>query len=657
MLISPAASTPAEKFGVVIDAGSSGSRAYVYRWLDSQGVSAQASSRDKYSVPKIHLDKEWSQKSSPGLSSFAKNPESAYSSHIRPLLEFAEQIIPKEHVSSTPVFVQATAGMRLLPKKKRNAILNNLCTDLAHSSNFLLEDCSSQIQVIDGETEGLYGWIGLNYLMGNFDKFNSSELSHSSSGFMDMGGASAQIAFVPSSLQEVQKHDDDMSTITLRSVNGESQTWRVFVSTWLGFGANQARTRYLAQLVNSLPENTNDEDDDDYNTRKLVDPCMLKGSRTEFEYKDVDFEVIGSGNYAHCSKSIFPLLMKDLPCREEPCLFNGVHSPAIDFYNDKFIGTSEFWYTANDVFEVGGEYNFHDFSQKVKEFCETDWGEVQALSDSGKYNGISTKLLLDSCFKANWILSVLHEGFEMPRVGIEVSDQEKPKDDTKDVVAAAVAFQSSDSVDGYELSWTLGKIVMYACSLVATQKHSSAVGIMPSENDIRNFNKKFIAGSINKPVGSDNTVVKNVLPPWYTFLLLFLLGAIFILLGRNYSRKNLPSAISLSMMANKIRAKFTKWKYSALAPGDPLCSLEEGRYARLGRTSDEREGVQVRSRSMLNLDGAGKSSIEHYKMNERTSANGKHDAERFQLRTAFSLADFSKIMNPSGIGKKSRAFS
>ena len=224
---------------------------------------------------------------------------------------------------------------------------------------------------------------------------------------------------------------------------------------------------------------------------------------------------------------MYPLLMKDRPCIEEPCLFNGVHAPNIDFYRDKFIGTSEFWYTANDVFQVGGEYNFHEFSQSVKQFCESDWNEVKKYSDEGKYNGISTDLLVDSCFKANWILSVLHEGFDMPRVGIEAVEHEEDLVDDSKKVAAAVAFQSTDKVGDHDLSWTLGKIVLYVSSLVASPDNDTPVGIMPSASDIDRFGKSFITGSLLD--NSSSSVQAGGGSPFFRHILLLFILALLLL--------------------------------------------------------------------------------------------------------------------------------
>ncbi|CAR24325.1 apyrase [Lachancea thermotolerans CBS 6340] len=632
-----------DQYGVVIDAGSSGSRVYIYKWQDPAYTSKVGDTENLYSVPRISLSKEWTTKTSPGLSSFKKKPNKAFKDHIKPLLQFAEDIIPKENLKSTPVFIQATAGMRLLSDKKRDLILGDLCSGIKHSTNFLLEDCRSQVQVIDGETEGIYGWIGLNYLLKNFDNYNASDELHTSFGFMDMGGGSAQVAYVPNNPREIEKHDDDISSVILRSLNGETQTWRVFVGTWLGFGANEARSRYLAQIVNSLPENTNDRNDDDFLTRELVDPCMLKGSHTKFKFKDKYFHFSGSGNFEHCSKSIFPLLRKDTPCIEEPCLFNGVHAPAIDFYNDKFIGTSEYWYTANDVFQVGGEYNFHDFSQKVKEFCESDWKEVEEHSKNGRYNNIPIKLLLDSCFKANWILSVLHEGFDMPRVGIEITDDQETKDrDTSEGAAASVAFQSTDSIEGYDLSWTLGKMVLYVSGLVEASRGDASVGISPSRNDIKIFGKDFIPGSILGQ-GLSATESSSLFKQFMKIIVVVVVAIIALMLWTVLFPQKASRVSRLKSFVKYLKSRLSRWWRSDLPRLSSLSSLEEGLFVRTGLESDDRDGNQVRSRSMVSLEDARKLSAEQYSMDSPVSNHSGNKFVRTNLRPAFSLADFSKF--------------
>ena len=53
--------------------------------------------------------------SPPGLSSYEDNPADA-SEHIKKLLVFVQDYIPKDKHKETPLYILATAGMRMIPK-------------------------------------------------------------------------------------------------------------------------------------------------------------------------------------------------------------------------------------------------------------------------------------------------------------------------------------------------------------------------------------------------------------------------------------------------------------------------------------------------------------------------------------------------------------
>ncbi|KAL6947612.1 hypothetical protein ACO0RG_000188 [Hanseniaspora osmophila] len=635
-----------EQYGIVIDAGSSGSRLHIYQFNLNPELSENQEVALR-SVPKIITNEKWNYKISPGLSSFEHDTELAYKNNIEPLLKHAESIIPKNQWNKTPIFIQATAGMRLIPEKKSTKILENLCSNLQKEKKWLMQSCEAQIEVIDGEVEGVYGWLSLNYLSGFFDDYQEDDQKvHESLGFMDMGGASTQIAFSPVSHEQINAHKDYMSEVVLQNLNGNYQKWDVFVSTWLGFGANQARKRYLSQLVNLLPENINDYDDDDFETKVLVDPCMPKNAKQKFNYKNkYPFEIKGSGNYEQCSKSIYPLLLKNLPCEKEPCLFNGVHAPQIDFYNDKFVGVSEYWYTANDIFQLGGEYNFEIFSKNVQEFCETDWSDIQEFSARGKYNDIPESFILDSCFKANWILNVLHEGFNLPRVGIDSISQASDANETPvpGKHEKHIPFQSVIDVNGNELSWTLGKILLYACSLIQVSQSpkeiTDLVGVSPSLVDAQVSGKTFISGSIfdatsdsatkssfssSRPSTSPTSSLNGV--STFGIVSLFLIAAYLGL--RIYAKKIGHGNSMLHFLSNlqeQLENKFKLWRLKHYNPfqasrprgnfksysatnipmssldANDLRDLETGVSIKQPRSNKPNEQLQMRSRSMLNL--------------------------------------------------------
>jgi Golgi apyrase len=614
-----------QKYGIVIDSGSSGSRVQIYSWPDSQEVKKRSKdSLELRSVPQVHQQEDWNEKITPGVSTFDNKPDDVWD-HYEPLIEYAENIIPKDQWNETPIFVLATAGMRLLPEKKRNKLLDKICHKIQKKSDFKLENCSEQVQIIDGETEGLYGWIGLNYLMGRLENYDPNGESHMSYGFMDMGGASTQISFVPNKQAEIDKHKDDISTLYLRNVDGSLQKWDVFVSTWLGFGANEARKRYLKNLINILPEKNNDSDEDDYATLRINDPCLPRGAQLDFSHHGHSYDIIGSGDYEECLKTTYPLLLKNLPCTDTPCLFNGVHAPEIDFEKDKFVGISEYWYTANDVFHMGGEYNFAKFSEKVQMFCESDWDSIMKNSEKGDYNNLPTSLLTDACFKANWVINVLHEGFNLPRIGIE---QKMPSEVVEDF-DNHIPFQSAGSIKGAELSWTLGRIILYASSMIAASD-SLNVGIQPAENE----HKEFIAGGISKGIKmiaqKDQDSISWL--PLFLILLLFI-TFVYFFTYRRPMLKRLPSLFTQA--ASKLKNQYLQYRYMKVST-EEQSDLEAGVLNRgnndtasgsLSPSLSAADFNSLRTRSYANLQGQ------------------KNFAPKKNLRNANSLLDLSNFKN------------
>ena len=162
---------------IVIDAGSSGCRVHVYalRWEAGQRL------------PIVELpDKRL--KKSPGLSSFASNPGDAGES-LAGLLEFAKEHVPAAERPTTPIRLAATAGLRLLPKEKAEAILDSCYKFLKEKSTFLVS--RDKISVISGRDEGAYGWLSINFLLNRLDGMSAA--SEGTMGTIEMGGASSQV--------------------------------------------------------------------------------------------------------------------------------------------------------------------------------------------------------------------------------------------------------------------------------------------------------------------------------------------------------------------------------------------------------------------------------------------------------------------------------
>ncbi|EDU42106.1 ectonucleoside triphosphate diphosphohydrolase 1 [Pyrenophora tritici-repentis Pt-1C-BFP] len=331
------------RYGVVLDAGSSGTRVHIYRWLNNNTARQKASDAQLHSLPVIETYKEWTKKIHPGISTFGEHPHDVGSEHLDKLLSHALKYVPLEEVPNTPLFLLATAGMRILPERQRKDVLKEVC------------------------------------------------------------------AFARSLKAEVTKE---------------------------------------GKIIDS------DDDDDDEPKPKAA------------------AKLVGTGKFKECLHQTYPLLEKEKKCTDSPCLINGQHVPAIDFDVNHFVGVSEFWHTTHEIFEHGHKdkaYDFKTYQERVKEFCDQDWKSVKKGIKKNKWgHKVDEEKAREVCFKASWVINMLHDGIGVPRVGIEKMPGNK--NTTKAVINNAKAkgfldpFQAVNKINDVEVSWTLGKMVLYASS-------------------------------------------------------------------------------------------------------------------------------------------------------------------------------------------------
>ena len=132
---------PKETFSylAMIDAGSSGCRAHVYRYGKLGAIDG----------PLYILPQHVSKKVKPGLSSFATNPKSAGES-LTGLVAFIKEQVPEVDWSITPIWLKATAGLRMLPSEQSNEVISSVAEFLSNKekSPFLFR--TSWAKIISG---------------------------------------------------------------------------------------------------------------------------------------------------------------------------------------------------------------------------------------------------------------------------------------------------------------------------------------------------------------------------------------------------------------------------------------------------------------------------------------------------------------------------
>ncbi|XP_061134299.1 ectonucleoside triphosphate diphosphohydrolase 4 isoform X2 [Syngnathus typhle] len=443
------ASNPDLSYGLVVDCGSSGSRVYVYCWPSHNGnphelldIRQMRDQNGKSVVMKIK----------PGISKMAETPEKA-SDYIHPLLSFAAEHIPKNKHIETPLYILCTAGMRILPESQQEAILEDLRTDIPVNFDFLFSD--SHVEVISGKLEGVYAWIGINFVLGKFNHAHSDDdavvevnipgsdhqealVRKRTAGVLDMGGVSTQIAFEVPKSEEVAKNL--LAEFNLGcDAHRTDHVYRVYVSTFLGFGGNAARQTYEESLVKNTTTRNKllGQHVGETAASPLLDPCLPTDLRDQIGSPEQKLHVLGTGDFDQCRHALQPFLNRT---NETQTSLNGVFQPPIDYNNSQFFGFSEFYYCTEDVLRMGGDYNASKYAQAAKSYCATQWGTLRERFDAGLFaSHADLHRLRYQCFKSAWMYEVLHSGFSFPP-------------DYKNLKTAFLVYDK-------EVQWTLGAIL------------------------------------------------------------------------------------------------------------------------------------------------------------------------------------------------------
>jgi hypothetical protein len=203
---SPRDSTPCVNQVVVIDAGSSGTRARVFQYLDDRPESLVDLDGDCENDHPLAIDIEGV------LTSWAC---------ARRLL-----IDPE----NTPVLVLATGGMRTLAEAQPEQAEQRHADVIAALREQGVVEVESR--TISGSDEALYQWIGINHQERRLD------LGGDTVTILEFGGASVQVAFALAPEQPVPESlaPDELRTIELAGVD-----YRVVARSYLHCGMNEAR--------------------------------------------------------------------------------------------------------------------------------------------------------------------------------------------------------------------------------------------------------------------------------------------------------------------------------------------------------------------------------------------------------------------------------
>lgn len=424
----------------MIDAGSSGCRAHVYRYGKLRSLDG----------PLYVLPQHESKKVKPGLSSFAKTPSLAGAS-IAGLVDFIKEQVPPSQWSTTPIWLKATAGIRMIEYHQAEAILESVRDFLENKKNSPFLFRRSFVKVISGNEEGGFGWIAFNYLKRIIGpKPPASGEREEPYTVVEMGGASSQVSqLAPTKADALLIPKENQFSFEI-----EGRSYMLYTHSYLGYGAEQAREG-LNKMVTADAKSLDEE---------VADPCLYTGYERDgattarssvYEGTAGNFKVKGSAGETAgvCATKLAALFVSEDPlCKVKvpTSSFNCVYQPRFVVESKNFLAFENFFYVSSAVGvsevdehgavvpAVAGAPRYplhttpHEFQAAATTVCSKSWTDMQSQYPLDKQDKDNNNKW---CFSSSFAYSFLIDG-----LGVESTKR--------------ITIQKE--VDGSEIEWALG---------------------------------------------------------------------------------------------------------------------------------------------------------------------------------------------------------
>ncbi|KAJ7409958.1 Ectonucleoside triphosphate diphosphohydrolase 2 [Pitangus sulphuratus] len=442
---------PGFKYGIVLDAGSSHTAMFVYKWpADKENDTGVVSEHGMCDVE------------GPGISSYSSNPPAAGTS-LEQCLNQALRDVPKEKHMATPLYLGATAGMRLLniaDPQASDAVLRAVAGTLkTYPFDF------RGAKILSGEEEGVFGWVTANYLLENFIKRGWLgewiQPHRKTLGAMDFGGASTQITF------ETQDTIENPKNEVMLKLYG--QVYKVYTHSFLCYGRDQVLKRLFSKLLQA----------ESYQGT-VPNPCWPMGYNKSLSLSSIydspctekerpnlvlntTITLVGTGNGNLCALHVSKLF-DFTTCSFSHCSFDGVFqpkvsgnfivSPGLKQGGDPGWAFSAFFYTV-DFIRTMMERPVHlpsDLKDAAETICATSWSEL--LQKAPKLE----KRLPDYCAVSTFVYLLTTRGYNF-------NNRSFPN----------IAFQKK--VGETSIGWALG-YMLNLTNMIPAEKPSSHKSIL-----------------------------------------------------------------------------------------------------------------------------------------------------------------------------------
>ena len=335
----------------------------------------------------------YSDECQPGINSYVNKLDKVWKPLYR-MISGSERLLHSS--SSVPLFIFATAGMRVLSESNQRAIYDAIYDGYRHSNlRFYLS--RDNLQTIDGELEAVYGWLTVNVLKSRITP-SLKYTTEPTIGSLDLGGESTQIAYQYRSQREGESVDIQHD---------------LFSKSFLSFGAKEAQFRFENYILSNR-EAFRDENDNRQNRLHVPNPCNNVGVIGDSKvYEGLYHE--GTGNLDRCEAILTQLIRGDTECTDTVHSKCSLWSLKIPSMEGDFVGMSLYFFVVDfvkSIYQLGDQVHpsIDDLKTLGRSFCSMNWTVVLAQF-SGKHKYTNDEVLKQRCFQLSYVITLLEHGF------------------------------------------------------------------------------------------------------------------------------------------------------------------------------------------------------------------------------------------------------
>lgn len=386
-------------FTVVVDCGSTGTRVNVYEWGIDGGRNGDLPNLLHSYPHESAKNPLWKNgckyhcmQTEPGLDKFVGNYSGVRTS-LRPLLRWAEGLVPRDRHRDTPIFVLATAGLRRIAVEDGRRVLEDVERVVKEHTFKWKRDW---IRVLSGREEAYYGWVALNYKMGYLNK----SLSESPTlGLLDLGGSSLQIVMEADEVRE----DNHLLLSKIGLVEHQLMAYSL-----PAFGLNKAFDRTVAMLAQ-----LKSTESDDGSVAKH--PCLnsdFLGNYTCSSCSKPDslLRLVGDPNWEKCKILAHAAAMNSTisdwsepklnsSCqRKYPLEGKNILNVAINTKTGVRYHALSGFFAVYNMLNLTAKANLTKIWEAAQHLCSSTWDDESKISIS------------PYCFKAMYLASLIEDG-------------------------------------------------------------------------------------------------------------------------------------------------------------------------------------------------------------------------------------------------------